>query len=127
MAFTGSANLTYSGMNRNIERIEMKTMPSEVQTEMAVFSSIWGPTPVPVIPPARTPVLVSSPQPRDASDTGVMPREEAETLERLYKNFQSAPSTKFGKVSLAPPGTGVRKLASKWKERLWSRMRRLFL
>jgi len=34
LAFTGSANLTYSRMNRNIERIEMKTMPSEVQTEI---------------------------------------------------------------------------------------------
>ena len=43
VAFTGSANLTYSGMNRNIERIEVKTLPAEVQQEIDAFSALWGP------------------------------------------------------------------------------------
>jgi hypothetical protein len=129
VAFTGSANLTYSGMNRNIERIEVKTMPSEVQTEMGVFASIWGPRPAPVVSPARTPVFATSPQRRSASGAGgVMPREEAETLERLYRDFKSAPCNESGKVPLpTPPSTGVPKGRPTWKERLRSGIRNLFL
>ncbi len=42
IAFAGSANLTYSGMNRNIERIEVKTIPLEVQQEINAFLALWG-------------------------------------------------------------------------------------
>jgi len=41
-AIVGSANLTYSGMNKNIERIEEKTESAEIQQEMRVFESLWG-------------------------------------------------------------------------------------
>lgn len=48
VAFAGSANLTYSGMNRNIERIELKTIPLEVEQEIHAFSSLWGDEPEPI-------------------------------------------------------------------------------
>jgi hypothetical protein len=46
VAFVGSANLTYSGMNRDGERVEVKTEPSEVQQEMQAFEHFWGPKPL---------------------------------------------------------------------------------
>jgi hypothetical protein len=82
MAFVGSANLTYSGMNRNIELIEAKTTPSEVQAELGVFVSIWGPQPVPLIQSTRA---FSVPPPSQPSTTNdVLTQEEAATLDKLY-------------------------------------------
>ncbi len=43
VAFSGSANLTYSGMSRNIERLEVKTFPEEVKQEVNTFAALWGP------------------------------------------------------------------------------------
>ena len=42
VALVGSANLTYSGMNRNIERLEVKTSTSEIEQEMDAFLDLWG-------------------------------------------------------------------------------------
>ena len=50
VAYAGSANLTFSGMNKNIERIEMKTTPAEVQQEIIAFSNLWGTYPSPAQP-----------------------------------------------------------------------------
>ena len=128
VVFAGSANLTYSGMNRNIERIEMKTVPSEVQTEIGVFSSIWGPQPAPVIPPARIPPIGQPRQPRDtpAVDNAVT-REEAKTLERLYKDFRPAAPSQSAKIPRpVAPSVGPSAKAT-WQERLRSRLRRMFL
>jgi len=49
IAIAGSANLTFSGMNRNIERIEVKTLPAEVLQEIDAFSSVWGNYPSPIL------------------------------------------------------------------------------
>jgi phosphatidylserine/phosphatidylglycerophosphate/cardiolipin synthase-like enzyme len=79
VALVGSANLTYYGMNRNVERIEVKTSPSEVQPETVVFASLWG--------SHQTPTMhaLSPPQAQRIPNNGtVLTREEAETLERLY-------------------------------------------
>jgi phosphatidylserine/phosphatidylglycerophosphate/cardiolipin synthase-like enzyme len=42
VALAGSANLTYSGMNRNIERLEVKTSTSEIGQEIEAFLDLWG-------------------------------------------------------------------------------------
>jgi phosphatidylserine/phosphatidylglycerophosphate/cardiolipin synthase-like enzyme len=42
VALVGSANLTYSGMNRNIERLELKTSTSEIGQEIEAFLDLWG-------------------------------------------------------------------------------------
>jgi len=116
VAFTGSANLTYSGMNRNIERIEMKTTSSEVRTEIGVFASLWGPQPAPAIYPTRTPPATALPQPRETSTLGgVMTREEAETLERLYGGFQPTTPTHSAKLP-ATQSMGVSKTAATLKD-----------
>jgi phosphatidylserine/phosphatidylglycerophosphate/cardiolipin synthase-like enzyme len=83
IALVGSANLTYSGMNRNIELIEEKSMPSEVQAEIGVFTQLWGSHHVPFIPPLRSP---SVPQPVQSglNTDDALTREDAETLDRLY-------------------------------------------
>lgn len=89
IAFVGSANLTYSGMNRNIELIEEKTVLSEVQTEMGVFASLWGPQPKQLIRSA-SPGRYSAPPPGQILNTdGVLTREEANTLDKLYGKKKS--------------------------------------
>ena len=82
VALVGSANLTYYGMNRNIERIEIKTTPSEVQPEIGVFANLWGAQQTSVVPSTVNP---SIPRPVQHQDTDtVLTREEAEILEKLY-------------------------------------------
>jgi phosphatidylserine/phosphatidylglycerophosphate/cardiolipin synthase-like enzyme len=124
IAFTGSANLTYYGMNRNIEQIEMKTLPSEVQTEIGVFSNIWGPQPTPVIPSTGASAVASPTQPKGKLITeNMMTREEAETLEELYSGFQPVSRT----VTLSPVGrTAATRSRPTWQERVRSALRKLF-
>jgi hypothetical protein len=126
IAFTGSANLTYYGMNKNIEQVERKTLPSEVQIEIGVFSNIWGPQPTPVTPRTGASAVASMVQPKDTPTTeGVMTREEAKTLEELYGGFQPA-SRQI--VTMSPQGTTIASSkATTWQERLRSALHRLFL
>ncbi len=37
----GSANLTFSGMNSNVERVEVKESPLEVVQEIVAFEELW--------------------------------------------------------------------------------------
>jgi hypothetical protein len=123
IAFTGSANLTYYGMNRNIEQIEMKTIPSEVQAEIGVFSNIWGPQPAPLIPPTRASAVAPPIQPKGKPlAEQVMTHEEAKTLERLYSDFKPVPKQT---VTMSPTGISGSK-GTTWQERLRSTLRRLF-
>jgi len=41
MAVTGSANLTFSGMNSNVERVEVKESAPEVAQEIVAFEELW--------------------------------------------------------------------------------------
>lgn len=84
IAFVGSANLTYSGMNRNIELIEEKTIPSEVRAEMGVFASLWGPQPKPSIPSTPAGRYSVTPPSQVPNTGGVLTRQEADTLDKLY-------------------------------------------
>jgi phosphatidylserine/phosphatidylglycerophosphate/cardiolipin synthase-like enzyme len=40
-AITGSANLTFSGMNSNVERVEVKESAEEVAQEIVAFEELW--------------------------------------------------------------------------------------
>ena len=40
-AVAGSANLTFSGMNSNVERVEVKESPLEVAQEIVAFEELW--------------------------------------------------------------------------------------
>jgi hypothetical protein len=129
VAFSGSANLTYSGMNRNIERMEMKTAAGEIQPEITAFSSLWGPqvaipstVPSPAAPPP--PQVQSRPSAASPIARETMTREEAATLERLYKGFQSSRQSPAG---MQPPDkTAPSKTAKTQKDRFLSRMRKIF-
>lgn len=41
VAVAGSANLTFSGMNSNVERVEVKESPEEVAQEIVAFEELW--------------------------------------------------------------------------------------
>lgn len=40
-AIAGSANLTFYGMNSNVERVEVKESPQEIAQEIAAFEELW--------------------------------------------------------------------------------------
>jgi len=136
VAFTGSANLTYSGMNRNIERMEMKTLAGEVQPEIAAFSGLWGPQaaiPSAVLGPAALSSVQAQSRrpPVSAIAEEIMTREEAATLQRLYKGFQSSQRPQAGEqapgtVQQAQSKMGPLKTTSTWRDQLLSRMRKIF-